>query len=505
MKKTTRTNAILSGKLLHAGLALILFIAASTAMAYLPGDFDPTFGINGSTVLDILGPFDRAYAVAIQPDGKYVVAGDSYNATGNFVWVIVRYNTNGTPDSSFGTNGVATPGVAGRARGIGIQSDGKIVVTGTFSGVGSGAIRLLADGSHDMTFGTAGFANGPIGSSQAMAIDSLDRIIAVGEITGPSGQSSNFLVVRFTPDGHPDPAFGTAGVLQTDFSQAPDFATDVLVQPDNKVVVVGGSFLIQAPGTCEFAVTRYLENGTLDPDFGSGGKAALTVGPFSDFVHSVALQDDQKLVLAGHISREDGAYFAAYRLNTNGAPDTSFGTNGLTTLNARFWAKRGLGFQTDGKIVSIQDEAVIRLSPDGSADSTFGTNGIYRNASERFENGLLTPDGKLIAVGYVTQNGNDDLFIGRYFAEFVAPTPVTVSGRVTTPGGLGLRNAVVSLVDPAGVRRIATTSSFGVYSFQNVVPNETYVITVSSKRYRFSPRTQVIANNVTDADFVGLE
>ncbi len=85
------------------------------------------------------------------------------------------------------------------------------------------------------------------------------------------------------------------------------------------------------------------------------------------------------------------------------------------------------------------------------------------------------------------------------------PSTVSVSGRVTTPGGAGLRNAVVSLVDSVGLRRLATTSSFGLYSFQNVAPNETYIISVSSKRYRFTPRTQLITGNVTDADFVGLE
>jgi len=92
----------------------------------------------------------------------------------------------------------------------------------------------------------------------------------------------------------------------------------------------------------------------------------------------------------------------------------------------------------------------------------------------------------------------------------VSPTPtpvtaVTISGRVTTPSGLGLRNAIVSLIDPDGTRRSAVTSSFGIYSFENVVTGQTYTLSVASKRYRFSPRMDPINGAVSNLDFVGLE
>jgi len=85
------------------------------------------------------------------------------------------------------------------------------------------------------------------------------------------------------------------------------------------------------------------------------------------------------------------------------------------------------------------------------------------------------------------------------------PTMATVSGRVLTPAGLGFRNAIVSIIDPQGVRRTATTSSFGVYSFDNVTTGQFYTLTVSSKRYRFSPRVLQVDGNLTNIDFVGLE
>lgn len=88
---------------------------------------------------------------------------------------------------------------------------------------------------------------------------------------------------------------------------------------------------------------------------------------------------------------------------------------------------------------------------------------------------------------------------------FINTVPLTVSGRVTTPTGLGLRNAVVSMIDSLGIRRTATTSSFGVYSFTNVALGGNYTISVASKRYRFAPKVMVITDNLSNVDFVGLE
>jgi hypothetical protein len=93
------------------------------------------------------------------------------------------------------------------------------------------------------------------------------------------------------------------------------------------------------------------------------------------------------------------------------------------------------------------------------------------------------------------------------FVAALAPPPagVSITGRVLTPTGIGLRNAVVAITDPQGVRRITTTSSFGVYTFENVGPGETYIIGVSSKRYRFAARILSVNENLSDVDFVGLE
>jgi len=90
------------------------------------------------------------------------------------------------------------------------------------------------------------------------------------------------------------------------------------------------------------------------------------------------------------------------------------------------------------------------------------------------------------------------------FVAALAPA-VTISGRVLTPAGLGLRNAIVALTDSDGIRRTTTSSSFGTYSFENVIPGENYIVGVSSKRYRFAARSLSVNENLADINFVGLE
>lgn len=105
-----------------------------------------------------------------------------------------------------------------------------------------------------------------------------------------------------------------------------------------------------------------------------------------------------------------------------------------------------------------------------------------------------------------TSSGGTFQVTGGFWGGTAAPvSSVSVSGRVTTPAGLGLRNATVNLIDGAGVRRIATTSSFGIYIFDNVATGQTYTMTVGSKRYRFAPQFVSVAGTLTNIDFTGLE
>lgn len=128
------------------------------------------------------------------------------------------------------------------------------------------------------------------------------------------------------------------------------------------------------------------------------------------------------------------------------------------------------------------------VASDGAAEDSFGA-GVAFTAN----NAIVGSIGDMVGANNLQGSA------------YIFSTDVTISGRVTTPGGQNLRNAIVSLIDSSGVRRTATTSSFGLYSFDNVRTGEDYTVTVSSKRYRFTPRQMQFTSNLTNLDFVGLE
>ena len=142
----------------------------------------------------------------------------------------------------------------------------------------------------------------------------------------------------------------------------------------------------------------------------------------------------------------------------------------------------------------------------GDLDPSFGNGGkVITPIGSSFDYAqsvAIQSDGKIVAAGYSYNGANADFALVRYLA---ASNSATVGGRVTTPGGLGLRNAIVSIIDSQGIRRTATTSSFGSYSFDNVATGLSYTLTVSSKRYRFSPRVMQVDGNLSDSNFMGLE
>lgn len=109
------------------------------------------------------------------------------------------------------------------------------------------------------------------------------------------------------------------------------------------------------------------------------------------------------------------------------------------------------------------------------------------------------------AAGTTSSGGGFQVTGGFWGGSAPAASIVTISGRVTTPTGLGLRNAIVYLIDPQGVRRIATTSSFGIYSFDMVTTGQNYTLTVASKRYRFAPQFLLVQGSLSNVDFTGLE
>jgi|GEM_PF-1164951 len=289
------------------------------------GQLDPEFGTGGKVSLPI--PGSTGYAVRIQPDQKIVIAGETEAGANNFDFLVIRLLPDGTPDPEFGTQGVVTTEFggndSGKALALSSGSDGTIVVAGVSDGKFAAA-RYLSNGAVDSGFGDGGKVT--VTGLQAVdfmgtAIQGDGKVVVAG--TSYSEGNPCFATLRFLTNGDPDPQFGDGGQVLTRHSDIFVQVGGVVIQ-DNKIVVAGTDF---AADGVAVVLTRYLEDGSLDPAFGTGGIVS-TVKPGAFLVgFAVALQPDQKLVVSGYTG--DGDTFLV-RYSKDGPLDYDFGTNGLT-------------------------------------------------------------------------------------------------------------------------------------------------------------------------------
>lgn len=311
------------------------------------GKPDKDFGDNGKVIPSVNS--DRAYAeaVAIMPDGKILIAGYSYQAHdiySSYDYTLLKYNLNGSPDSSFGNNGlVLTDFKDGseneHASEIVLQQDGKIIVAGTSRDYGESqgiyrtrfiCARYNANGTLDNSFGDNGKTRFYFDVDQydeeaeatSAAIDSKGRIIIAGYNSSYSS-GVDAAIARCNPDGSPDLTFGNDGKILADLGDSYAYMKSVLIQPDQKIVI-GGSLSDIYLNDQKSIIIRYNENGTIDPDFGTNGVVINNAIIAQNNCHSIALQSNNKIIAAG----SSGNAFYVSRYNTDGSLDNSFGANG---------------------------------------------------------------------------------------------------------------------------------------------------------------------------------
>jgi uncharacterized delta-60 repeat protein len=419
------------GKLLQAGPGVYGIVLAR----YLPdGHLDPTFGRGGWASEAIVSPGDAIdpLALIVRPDGRILLICDTHDAKITFV----RFNSDGSLDTTFGSGGVVTgPGnqLTGRDR-VTVLPDGKIVVTGSGRLPDNSHALTLSrynpDGSLDASFGTGGVAStafSQVAYAEGIALQSDGRIVVAAYVD----LTDDFVVLRFNADGSPDPTFGQAGQVRTDFAPYTivDGAGAVAVQLDGKIVVAGrtdeegagtGDFIVS-----DFAVIRYNPDGSLDTSFGNGGKARAGISGLDDHATAVALQADGKIVVAGNSERliptspgsadaTISSDFAAARFLANGSVDTTFGTGGVVRTDLGDDDRvAGLALQPGGQIVlagetssraTRTDFALVRYTPDGSLDASFAGEGkdlIDFTASGQDMAAALVrqSDGKILVAG----------------------------------------------------------------------------------------------------------
>ena len=334
------------------------------------GSLDTDFGTDGvaSTQID---NDSAAFAVAIQADQKIVVAGYSAHSGGVTKFAVARYNTDGSLDTvnfnHLGTMpGTVTSFISGgnntddEARAVAIQADGKIVVAGYAQAEFKryyALARYKTNGDLDTTFGgVTGTISSSMGTGDAaiiaLAIQPADQyIVAAGQAT--SSGNGEFFVVRLDATGSWDDAFNGGAVITT-IGTGSSWPTSMALQGDGKIVVAGYS---SNGSNYDFAVVRYNTNSTLDTTFNTTGKVTTSIGSGNDWANAVAIQSaDQKIVTAGYVTTTgSNKDFALVRYNTNGSLDTSFGSSGKVTTQigtATDNKANGLAIQSDGKIVA---------------------------------------------------------------------------------------------------------------------------------------------------------
>ncbi|CAN5525275.1 hypothetical protein BH18ACI1_BH18ACI1_07560 [soil metagenome] len=361
------------GKIVTAGFVRILGTGFNENFALARynsnGSLDTSFDGDGKVTTDFLGFPDRAEAIAIQPDGKIVVAGQAANTPPGgttTLFALARYNSDGSLDTSFDGDGKLTTSFINgfeSALDLSIQPDGKLIVVGRASNQSSGGAALArynGNGSLDTSFGTDGkiiaSLGGGGGSAEAVALQSDGKIVIGGYARGVGRFDEDIMVARLNSNGQFDTTFGTNGVTLTDMSNGDDDAAlDIALQVDSKVVAVG--YAVQQTG--DFAMTRYNANGTLDTNFGNGGKVITEFGNEFSTANGVVIQADGKIVTAGQASVSGSVSvsfdFALTRHNTNGSIDTNFGNGGKVTtdFSNNYDQAHAVTLQPNGKIIAV--------------------------------------------------------------------------------------------------------------------------------------------------------
>ena len=419
--------------------SLILSISFSIPITALASDgsLDLNFNGCGYETTPIGNDDETGTCVAIQSDGKIVVAGYTNDAPGNG-FAVVRYNANGGLDLSFNSGGIVTTiiGNGCGAASLAIQSDGKILVAGSSTNAiwysDFTLVRYTTAGILDTSFNSTGIVTTDVGTHddiiKSIAIQSDGKIVATGYCY--DGSNSFFATARYNTNGSLDTTFDFDGIVKTTLGDQISWGYAVAIQNDGKIVITGISGNILSN---HLTILRYNTDGSLDNTFDSDGKVVANLGTDYDGGNAIAIQADGKIVIGGYYEDNADDDFAVARYNTDGSPDSSFDHDGFVITSFGLFGDVGnsVEIQSEGKIVVSGYSAVggtnnyfalARYKINGSLDSTFDTDGkVLTLFGPDFDTGYdaaLQSDGKIVVVGSSTRNpggaAQNDFAIVRY-------------------------------------------------------------------------------------------
>ncbi|MBL0012568.1 MAG: T9SS type A sorting domain-containing protein [Flavobacterium sp.] len=508
-------------------ISTILF--CTNAIFGQDGSLDNTFGTNGKVSISHGTVNQKGNAVAMQSDEKIVVVGSTGNGT-NSDFAVMRLNPNGSLDNSFDSDGKVMTNFEGwdlsnandYATSVAIQTDGKIVVAGYgmflgadgFSTVEEFALaRYNIDGSLDTTFDADGkvhtrFGNTISGNAYAVKIQSDGKIVVAG--FSQQANTKNFAVIRYNADGSLDTTFDGDGMVLTQVGtpsvnlSAVDEAHSLAIQVDGKIVVAG----FATNGTkADFAIARYNTDGSIDTTLDGDGIQTTSIGTAGDVINDVKVQTDGKIVVVGYTEIDTWKNFAIARYNSDGSFDTSFDGDGKQTLYFNFSPENtcyanAAYIQNDGKILIAgsdfyfggYDFALARLNADGSKDNSFNFSGLTTTSLGTFDYSramTIQTDGKIVLAG--SKSFDSEFAVVRYnntnplaTNSYVLPSPEIVIYPNPSSEFFSIKSnqnleAILLTIDGKQVQKFAIKSmetetisglSAGVYILKTIDENQ---------------------------------
>ncbi len=416
------------------------FLVATAGLVFAAsGDLDPSFGFGGVAVTED-GPNGGApNDIAVQDDGRIVVAGIDGNVS-PYEWLVRRYEADGTVDFSFGAGGSVSlfEAAGGWLADVALDASGRILAVGDAgpSPSKSALVRLNGDGTVDSSFGSGGVVMTSLGTAatvgRAVAVQSDGKILFAGNLmlagTKKSGPHNAIFLARCHANGALDTSFGTGGVTTRDLTTANDIVHPgaIALQSNGKILLAGSA------GSDRWAITRYLANGAADAGFGVVKFTGRTIG-------GLAVDAQDRIVASGN-APTGGSVVVRY--TAAGTVDASFGTYGATTVAADH-GNAGPVIDADGSIVfagtispsaslpNWRQAVAVRVLSNGGLDGSFGTGGIgdaidvYPAYSSYFDSNLptglaLDADGRVLVAGQaVGVSGSGPFATTRHIAWFV--------------------------------------------------------------------------------------
>lgn len=420
---------------------LLLFCSAFGIAQNAP-TFDTSFNETGRVTQSIYSN-NYLQSVAVQSDQKILVGGAILNnSPSQRSYVLIRYNEDGSLDTSFASNGIlySTESINQTITKIIVQTDGKIIIGGTLDCAGYVG-RLNSDGTFDTTFGNNGIQalENTCGTIRDLHLFDDGSILAYGSRGNTNSLQTR--IMKLQANGLTDSSFGTNGEILSNFGYVTMINNAFAVNTDGSFVIAGSA--VNNPNNPNYNImfmAKYSAAGTIDTNFGANGIVANTLNTLE--AKDIAIDTEGRIIIAGHVGIEIGGNGTSgnsivARYNTDGTVDNTFNSNGFNTVNLHAYAD-----YTSGILVDSEDRvyfaghyypgtgtafyrSVVRFNEDGTFDSTFGSNGIFKSQTRTYtgESDLgnnvmsFTSDGKLVIGSYFNITGANNIIVIRLLLE----------------------------------------------------------------------------------------